>query len=510
MTGAELPVRRPRLLVLIVAYNAEHTIRHVLRRLPASLDAYDTEVLIIDDASQDQTFEQGEAVRRAGDLPFKLTVLVNPINQGYGGNQKLGFQYAIENQFDLVALLHGDGQYTPESLPELLEPIARREADAVFGSRMVQPFAALKGGMPLYKFIGNRILTVYQNWMLGANLTEFHSGYRVYTTAALRQIPFERNANGFHFDTEIVIQLLFAGFRIKECPIPTYSGGEISYVNGLRYAADVVLATAAARLQLFNLVYRRPFDVRPDSKQNAYYTPKLDYDSPHSAALAEVQAGQTVLDLGCAAGYMGASLRAKGCRVIGVDRYPPVAWACLDEFIHHDLDTPGFPRSLHDVDVVLALDLIEHLRSPEAFAAALYESASRAPSVKVVISTGNVAFIVVRLMLLLGQFNYGKRGILDLTHTRLFTRSSLKRLFEESGFQVISMRGIPAPVPLVVRGRRLARLLIWMNQRLIRVSTTMFAYQIFAVLKPTPSLDVLLGRSHAHTSERTAALTSNW
>src|SRR5215218_3468644 len=118
MKRAEPAGRTPRLLVFIVAYNAEKTIQHVLRRLPASLlDSYDTEVLIIDDASQDQTFEQGEAVRRSGDLPFKLTVLVNPVNQGYGGNQKLGFQYAIEHQFDVVALLHGDGQYAPEVLP---------------------------------------------------------------------------------------------------------------------------------------------------------------------------------------------------------------------------------------------------------------------------------------------------------------------------------------------------------------------------------------------------------
>jgi len=141
----EASFRKRRVLVFIVAYNAEKTIAKVLTRIPASLADYDTEVLIIDDASQDGTFETGEAVRQAGTLPFKLTVLVNPVNQGYGGNQKLGFLYAIEHGFDIVALIHGDGQYAPEALPDLLQPLLNGDADAVFGSRMMEPLAAIKG-----------------------------------------------------------------------------------------------------------------------------------------------------------------------------------------------------------------------------------------------------------------------------------------------------------------------------------------------------------------------------
>src|SRR5579859_4318199 len=109
--------RKARVLLLIVAYNAEKTIERVLTRIPAEVLIHDTRALIIDDASQDRTFERSDAARRAGRLPFELTVLANPINQGYGGNQKLGFLYAIEHGFDIVALLHGDGQYAPEALP---------------------------------------------------------------------------------------------------------------------------------------------------------------------------------------------------------------------------------------------------------------------------------------------------------------------------------------------------------------------------------------------------------
>ena len=140
---------RPRLLVFIVAYNAAKTIRSVLTRIPESLcAAYDIETLVIDDASQDDTFAEGHRAVAEEALPFPVTVLFNPVNQGYGGNQKIGFHYAIKNGFDYVALVHGDGQYAPECLPELLTPLRDGSADAVFGSRMLTQGGALKGGMP--------------------------------------------------------------------------------------------------------------------------------------------------------------------------------------------------------------------------------------------------------------------------------------------------------------------------------------------------------------------------
>src|SRR5947209_2869077 len=149
-----------RVLVFIVAYNAEKTIAKVVRRIPASLlETYEVDVLIIDDSSGDATFEKGHNVSKDDTLPFRVIVLFNPVNQGYGGNQKLGYRYAIENGYDFVALIHGDGQYAPECLPTLLEPLRTGGAAAVFGSRMLTPSGARQGGMPLYKFAGNRILT---------------------------------------------------------------------------------------------------------------------------------------------------------------------------------------------------------------------------------------------------------------------------------------------------------------------------------------------------------------
>src|SRR6266404_2211088 len=240
-------LRGKRVLIFIVAYNAETTIEKVLRRIPATLHSEHVEVLVIDDFSKDNTFSTGLRFQR-GNSAFKITVLRTPENQGYGGNQKLGFRYAIDNGFDIVALVHGDGQYAPEKLPELIAPLVAEEADAVFGSRMIDKKAARKGGMPAYKWIGNQILTAFQNRMLKTALSEFHSGYRLYSTAALAQIPFEKNTNDFHFDTEIIVQLVMKKLRIAELPIPTYYGDEICHVNGLRYAWNVVRSTIKARL----------------------------------------------------------------------------------------------------------------------------------------------------------------------------------------------------------------------------------------------------------------------
>src|SRR4051812_16178875 len=290
---------KKRVLVFIPAYHAETTIASVLRRIPVSLlDTYDVDVLIIDDSSRDLTFARShEAARQAG-IPFDVQVLFNPINQGYGGNQKIGYRYAIERGYDYVALLHGDGQYAPECLPELLDAFSEGDPAAVYGSRMMTPTGALRGGMPLYKFVGNKILTWTQNRLLRSHLTEFHSGYRLYSVDALRAVPFERNSNDFHFDTEIIIQLMFFAKReIRELPIPTYYGDEICRVNGMSYALNVVLSTLKARMQELGIFYDRRYDCAPVALE--HYTPKFEYPSTHSYAFKLVPEHSRVLDLGC-------------------------------------------------------------------------------------------------------------------------------------------------------------------------------------------------------------------
>jgi hypothetical protein len=149
----------------------------------------------------------------------------------------------MEKGMDIVVLLHGDGQYSPEVMQSLLTPLENGDADMVMGSRMMVRGAALRGNMPMYKFVGNRILTTIENTLIGTRLSEFHSGYRAYSVQSLRQIPLDNLTTNWHFDTQIILEFLKAGQRIKEVPIPTYYGEEICYVNGIPYAWNCVRET---------------------------------------------------------------------------------------------------------------------------------------------------------------------------------------------------------------------------------------------------------------------------
>ena len=258
---------KKKLLIYIVAFNHEKFIEKVVDRIDAKIfEKYNTEILVNDDSSQDKTLKIiSDYKNRNTDKNCKITILSNPDNLGYGGNQKIGYYYAIKNQFDFVALVHGDGQYAPELLDNLIEDMSQKNADAVFGSRMLIKGGALKGGMPLYKFIGNKILTFFQNKILSANLSEFHSGYRIYTVDVLKKIPFHLNSNDYSFDTEIIIQLLFSKSKIAEFPIPTYYGEEISYVNGLYYAYRIMIESLKAKVLNFGILYDKKYDVFPIS-----------------------------------------------------------------------------------------------------------------------------------------------------------------------------------------------------------------------------------------------------
>jgi glycosyltransferase involved in cell wall biosynthesis len=486
-------VAQKRVLIFIVAYNAETTISSVLNRIPASLRRPGVEVLIIDDSSKDSTFATGlKHEDREGD--FRITILRNPENQRYGGNQKLGYRYAIDNGFDIVALVHGDGQYAPEKLPDLIEPFIKGEAEAVFGSRMLRKQDALAGGMPLYKWIGNQILTTFQNFVLGSNLSEFHSGYRLYAVDALKRIPFERNANDFHFDTDIIIQLHYAGMRIVELPIPTFYGDEICRVNGLKYAWDVFRTTLRAKLHAKDLLYDRKFDVGPVEET---YDLKLGYDSSHERAIQSVRPGARVLDIGCGRGFVAELMAEKAAHVTGLDQYSPETSGKPNvEYRKWSIEAEPVPVDVSDYDQVFMLDIIEHLKDPEAFMEMLRTKAIHKRP-EIILTTANIAFLVTRLMLLLGQFNYGRKGILDRTHTRLFTWRSLRELFEQTGYNVLEIRGIPAPFPKVVGNGVLGKIIMTVNGFFVRLwgFRSLFSYQIYVRAQARPTVSNLLDQT---------------
>ena len=232
--------------VLIVAFNAQETLTKVLDRIPSDFVKQIDAILVCDDASTDDTHKVGLSYQSKSQLP--LTIVRHKINLGYGGNQKTGYQWALEKNLDLVVLLHGDGQYAPEYLPQMVEPIMSGRADVVFGSRMITQGGARQGGMPLYKFVGNKILTTLQNRLAKVSLTEWHSGYRAYSVASLRKINFLKNSDYFDFDSQIILQMIGARQRIVEIEIPTFYGDEISRVNGIKYGIKILIHTLKFRL----------------------------------------------------------------------------------------------------------------------------------------------------------------------------------------------------------------------------------------------------------------------
>jgi len=233
--------------ILVVAYNAESTIESTLSRIPEAFVSEIHSILISDDKSKDLTSARATNFADSSRLPIQ--VVSQPINLGYGGNQKFGYSWAIQNHWDVVVLLHADGQYAPEFIPQIVKPLLENKADAVFGSRMLNKRDALKGGMPKYKWIGNQTLTFLQNKLTKQNLSEWHSGYRAYTIEALRKLNLGNLSNGFRFDTQIILELLATKQRITEIPIPTYYGDEISHVNGLEYAREIIWDTIRHRVK---------------------------------------------------------------------------------------------------------------------------------------------------------------------------------------------------------------------------------------------------------------------
>jgi len=473
--------RGKRIGIFIVAYNALTTLRNVLKRITPEVWRNVEQVVVFDDASSDATYELAVGIQAMTDLP-KLRVLKHPRNLGYGGNQKAGYRYFIDQGFDIVVLLHGDGQYAPELLSHMYAPLVRGEADAVFGSRMMKDFGGpLKGGMPLYKYVGNRILTAFENRALGLHLTEFHSGYRAYNVHALAQIRLDKLTNDFHFDTEIIIKLHHQNFRILEVPIPTFYGDEICRVNGLKYAKAIVRA-----VQRYKETSRA---VRSHPEYEEYFVPyaiKRSRYSSHHYASQLIGTGQRVLEIGCSDGAFGSELVSAGNSVTGVDCEPRVpAVAGYESVTPADLEQglgPLSRRSDGVFDRILLLDRLEHLKEPGP----LLEDCRRLLGArgKLIVSVPNTVNLTVRLMVLFGIFRYSDRGLLDWSHLRFYTRRTIRELLRKYGYRITGCRYTVIPVERVI-SMRPEGIPLRVSDRLLRILTAaapgLFAYEIVLV-----------------------------
>ena len=222
--------------VLMPAYNAGATVEKVFDRIPAAARQRIRRYVAVNDGSKDNT---AAALQRLQTRFPNLTVLNHEGNRGYGEAEKTLLRYAVREGAEVGILLHSDGQYSPEKILDLLEPFDRDTADLVQGSRMLGG-GALRGHMPLYKFIANKGLTMIENWAFGLKLAEYHSGYMLYSRKAMTAIPWEKLSNSFDFDLEMMVLAMVKGLRIAEIAIPTIYAGEKSHVNSIQYGFDVL------------------------------------------------------------------------------------------------------------------------------------------------------------------------------------------------------------------------------------------------------------------------------
>ena len=236
-----------KIVVVLPAYNAARTLEMTWQEIPFE---FVDDVVLVDDASRDDT---AEVARRLG-----ITTIVHEENRGYGGNQKTCYRTALSLGADIVVMLHPDYQYTPKLITAMAAMIAYGEFDAVLASRILG-IGALKGGMPLYKYVANRFLTLVENLLLGHKLSEYHTGYRAFSRKVLETLPLEENSDDFVFDNQMLAQIVWAGFRIGEVSCPTKYFDDASSINFRRSVTYGfgVLGTAC-RFRLARLGLCRP------------------------------------------------------------------------------------------------------------------------------------------------------------------------------------------------------------------------------------------------------------
>lgn len=238
-------IEQKKIVVVMPAYNAATTLKQTFEEIPFSIV---DEVILVDDRSKDNTV----AIAKALLINY---VISHPENRGYGANQKTCYKKALELEADIIVMLHPDYQYTPRLIEALVFPIVRGVYDVMLGVRTLGR-GPIAGGMPLYKFIGNRMLTFFQNLMLNRRLAEYHTGYRAFSKEVLEKIDFEDNSNGFIFDNQLISQIIYAGFEVGEmsCPANYFEGAsKISFGKSLNYGFGVLNVSLSYRLHKWKI-----------------------------------------------------------------------------------------------------------------------------------------------------------------------------------------------------------------------------------------------------------------
>lgn len=437
------------------------------------------EILLVDDASPDKTVEVAKKLN--------LKVKVHSSNRGYGGNQKTCYDWALKNGGEIIVLLHPDYQYDPKTLPALIKPLEENQADFVFGSRFRERGNPLKGGMPLYRYLGNRLTTFLENLILSTSFSELHSGLRAYKKEFLESIDYQSFSDNFVFDSQMLVDAVLCGFKIKEVPIPTRyqeDSSSVSIKESLRYITQTLLFLLAKKLfptcypvvlknqcnfcgqkhskvflikrgspivrcQGCGLVYaKNPSEISPQVYEETYFKAenfpgKVGYrnyladESLHRAyfrkklkQILKFKNKGKLLDVGCALGFFLDEARKKGFEVQGLDISSFAVNFARQKLklnvLLGDLGEVSLPAN--HFEVVTAFEVIEHLEKPLRFFKEIERILKKGGLFFV--TTPNQGGILAKIM---GGFWFSYK---PPEHLYFFSSKTLKKMAEKAGFEV--------------------------------------------------------------------------
>lgn len=395
---------------------------------------------------------------------------------GYGGDQKVVYKSIASNETGVVIVINGDNRYSLEMISEIAQPIIRGDADVVLGSPQ------------RHKRDLNQFSTFINNFISGAKFEDWQSGYRAYSIASLNSINFVESPDGLSFDTDVLLQMNSAGFRIAKVAINLNPGSDIAYKLGLITTFQSLLTVVRHRLKIMGFA--------PSNVMRAPYRFKFNEYSSHSKlkeVLQEISESR-ILDLGCADGQLSEAALSLGHDVTAVDIESTAKITDQIKFFQHDLENDLPLGITGKFDVVLCADILEHLRKPDILLFKLLPRLSN--NGMILVSIPNFGHWYPRIRTLLGRFDYDARGILDQTHLRFFTRRSFSKMATKAGYKVkrLSVTGTPFEVMLREAPKRsfswsfLISTLSNIDRIFCKLRPTLFAYQFIFELTPVVSI----------------------
>jgi len=487
---SEVQHHRGKVLIFITTHQGTEQIPSSLNDLPAQLfDPVQFHILILSD---------GDGRRQGSPLPSEIkesgrenvTVFANRFPIGYGAAQKIGYQYAIENGFGFVIYLPELQRVFSEDVSSVAAALKSGEADIALPSS-AERSKRMGRRESVFQRVAKRFLQAIEKHVCGFYTSTFQWKMRGYRVDFLSRVPFELNTDADHFDVEILLQASALGAPMVQIPLRSTESDSPDHVITSVFLSNFAKACLKFRFQKIGFFCTMQY--RGLLRQDSRYSDKSNYwGSSHQRILSRLRTPAKVLDLGCGPGHVSKKLKELGCFVVGVDETPASHYPG-DRFIQLDLEHEKLPENISAYDYVLLLDVLEHLSDPERFLIKCRYSTASDKQPTFLMSTGNVAFIGVRALLGLGFFTYGERGILDVTHKRLFTLHSFRRMLQDTGYEIKGIEGVGVPFQLVFPGF-LGRFLGQCSSALAQLRPSLFGYQIIIEARPKPHSFMLLSQ----------------